>query len=105
MRLSDDQPDVERELLGIIRIAEWLAHSTDWNAANRRQDELLEKWKVVSLRLRDRHRGQELWKRFDTAREKYYHRRKVHFVEVERRTGGESYPTAARRSLTAVRGR
>jgi hypothetical protein len=80
----DDQPGVEQELLSIIRIAEWLAHSTDWKVANRRQDELLAKWKVVSRRLQDRHRGQELWRRFDAARERYYHRRKVHFAEVER---------------------
>jgi hypothetical protein len=82
--LLDDQPDVEQELLGIIRIAEWLAHSTDSRAANRRQDELLEKWKVISRRLRDRRRGQEMWKRFDAARQRYYHRRKVYFAEVER---------------------
>jgi hypothetical protein len=92
----DDQPGVERELLSIIRIAEWLANSTDWKAANRRQDELLEKWKVVSRRLRGRRRGEELWKRFSTARQRYYHRRKVHFAEVERNRG-RAHPGKQRR--------
>jgi len=50
--LFDDQLGVERELLTIIRTAEWLAHSTNWRVANRRQDELLEKWKPASRRLR-----------------------------------------------------
>jgi hypothetical protein len=80
----DDQPGVERELLGIIRLVEWLAHSSDWRMANRRQDGPLTKWKAVFPRLRDRRRGQELWKRFDGPRQRYYHRRKVHFAEVER---------------------
>jgi Domain of Unknown Function (DUF349) len=81
----DDPPDVEQELLSIIRIVEWLAHSSDWRMANRRQEELLAKWKAVFPRLRDRRRGEELWKRFDAARERYYDRRKAHFAEVERR--------------------
>jgi hypothetical protein len=80
----DGQPDVERELLAVIRIAEWFAHSTDWKTANRRQDELLTKWKAALRRLRDRRRGQELWERFDSARQRYYHRHKAQFAEVER---------------------
>jgi hypothetical protein len=43
---------VEGELLGIIRLVEWLAHSNDWRMANRRQDELLRKWKAVFPRPR-----------------------------------------------------
>ncbi len=41
--------------------------------------------KSASRRLRDPRRRQELWKGFDVARQRYYHRRKVQFAEVERR--------------------
>lgn len=64
----------------IVTEAERIGASSDWRGGLSRLDELLTRWK--GLPRLERHRDDELWRRFSAARTSYTRRRKTHFSEL-----------------------
>lgn len=86
--------EVAKEKEALIAEAESLADSTDWQATANKLKELQAKWKQTGHL--PRKQGDELWKRFRAACDKFFERRKP---ELDARHAEEEKSLAAKRAL------
>lgn len=86
--------EVAKEKEALIAEAESLADSTDWQATANKLKELQAKWKQTGHL--PRKQGDELWKRFRAACDKFFERRKP---ELDARHAEEEKNLAAKRAL------
>jgi hypothetical protein len=86
--------EVAKEKEALIAEAEALADSTDWQATANKLKELQAKWKQTGHL--PRKQGDELWKRFRAACDKFFERRKP---ELDARHAEEEKNLAAKQAL------
>lgn len=65
----------------ICERAEALQQSSDWKATTEAYQQMNEEWKKVGFV--PRHRKEELWLRFSTAKDVFFGRKKVHFETIK----------------------
>lgn len=61
--------------------AEALANSTDWKKTTEAYQELNEAWKKIGMV--PKHRVEELWFKFSTAKDIFFNNKKLHFEEIK----------------------
>jgi len=61
--------------------AENLRYSTDWKETSSRMKEMFDEWKDIGKAGRDK--DDELWRRFNGARQTYYDRQSAHYAELD----------------------
>lgn len=67
----------------LIKEAEAIQDSTDWYKISRKQRELMDAWREAGFASREVEN--ELWERFNTARQKFYKAQEVFFSELRER--------------------
>ncbi len=67
--------------LDLCEKAESLQHSTEWKKTTDRYQELNEEWKKVGMV--PKHRMEELWFRFSTAKDIFFNAKREHFGEIK----------------------
>jgi hypothetical protein len=82
--LDAQEQEMEANLLAKVAIceqAEALQQSGDWKAATDAYQQLNEEWKKIGLV--PRHRKEELWLRFNTAKDVFFARKKGHYEHIK----------------------
>lgn len=80
-QFSQELLDNLAKKIEICEAAEALQHSTDWKKTSLAYNELNEEWKKVGII--PKHRGEELWFRFNTAKDIFFNNKKNHFNEIK----------------------
>lgn len=84
-RIKEEQGNNAGLKQALVEKAEALADSTEWNATTDAYEKLMEEWKKVGRVAGEM--GEELWKKFLGAKDKFYKAKRAHFgamrVELE----------------------
>lgn len=79
-----EQRQLERELLALLEVAARLAATDEFSESAARWATLGDDWHVLSNRLRDSHRREQLRRRFKSERDRFLQRRDRHAESLSR---------------------